>query len=99
MRESKVERFRKSPEAVKRLREILSDETMQDWLEAMDEENPASGSIPKEVTPQQAHIMLGENQGWMQYRDRFRLGAIRLEDASDPRTPANQTYGATQKQE
>jgi hypothetical protein len=88
--------FRENPDYVNSLRRVLELDIVKLWLECLDNESPAKVSARNDVTPHGAHILLGGITGWQLYRDEFRLGAKHLELSKndDPRTPANQTYGA-----
>lgn len=59
--------------------------TLLMWLDVMDTTNPAKKPAPVGIQSHDAFIMLGEQTGWMDYRDRFRLAGIPIEPPpSDP---------------
>lgn len=61
------------------MRKLLEAPAMQIWLEAQDGDNPAKKATPVGIQSHDAFIMLGEQTGWMNYRDTFRSSAIPLE--------------------
>lgn len=82
--------FRSNANYVARMREIFSDPVLQLWLEAMDTENPVRRVAPVDITPHGAYIMLGEQTGYNQYKERFLLGAQGIDSVRDD--PGPQSY-------
>lgn len=82
--------FRSNPTYVSTLRAILADPVMQLWLDALETENPANKVAPADVTPHGAYILLGEQTGWNQFKQRFMLGAVGEETVRDD--PGEQSY-------
>lgn len=88
-----VKEFRETPELVSEMRKLLEDHTvLKLWLEALEETNPAKKTAPVGIQSHDAFIMLGEQTGWMNYRDLFRTGALPLETPKPQGTQADQTY-------
>lgn len=87
--------FRQSTELVQRMRELLDDPAMKLWLESLENDNPALKPWPSGAQPHEAHIMLGEQGGWMLYRNNFRLGGTRIDG---PSQPVPQDYGAIEQE-
>lgn len=71
-----TEEFRSSPELVAEMRKILESHVLKQWLEAMDSEHPVNNSAPRGTTAEDACIMLGEQTGWQQFKNRFLLGGL-----------------------
>lgn len=76
------------------MRQMLESDVMKHWLDALDEENPAKKAVPVGIQSHDAFIMLGDQTGWMNYRDRFRLGGTPLE--KPPEQP-KMTYAAAEE--
>lgn len=71
--------FRSTPELVSAMRQILELPALNEWLEALESENPineATGSAPHE-----AHVALGKAQGWRKFQTEFLLGGTGFEVA------------------
>lgn len=66
--------FRKDAERVARMRAVLEIPIMQEWLSAMRESGPDKESISEDISPQKAHINLGEARGYARYHNQFKLG-------------------------
>ena len=81
--------YRETPELVSEMRKVMENPALVMWLEAMDETNPAKKPAPVGIQSHEAFIMLGEQTGWMDYRDRFRLGGTAIEK---PPQQEEQTY-------
>lgn len=81
--------YRETPELVSEMRKLLENPALAMWLEAMDNTNPAKKAAPVGIQSHDAFIMLGEQTGWMDYRDRFRLGGTAIEQ---PPKQEEQTY-------
>lgn len=62
------------------------------WLEALEGTNPAKQAAPLGIQSHDAFIMLGEQTGWMSYRDLFRSGSIPIETPKPVGTADDQTY-------
>lgn len=71
------------------MRAILETETMQIALEVMADEHPVKAVPTADVTPQFAHIQLGQQTGYAIYGERLRLLGTGLPVPQD--TPP-QTY-------
>lgn len=87
-----IREFRESPELVSEMRKLLEHSVLATWLEAMEGTNPAKKAAPVGIQSHDAFIMLGEQTGWMNYRDLFRTGAVPHETATPVGTAADQTY-------
>lgn len=83
--------FRETPELVTEMRKLLKAPAMLIWLEALEETNPAKKPAPVGIQSHDAFIMLGEQTGWMSYRDLFRTGAVPKEP---PPQEQEQSYAA-----
>lgn len=66
------------------MRKLLEAPAMQIWLEALEGTNPAKSAAPVGIQSHDAFIMLGEQTGWMSYRDLFRSGAVPKEPSPQP---------------
>lgn len=64
-----VQEFRGNPELVKWARELMETQNFLILLEALDSINPVKQPASPGVTPHGAHILLGEQTGWAQYRE------------------------------
>lgn len=71
-----TEDFRETPELVSEMRKLLEHPILIMWLESLEGTNPAKKPAPVGIQSHDAFIMLGEQTGWMNYRDTFRLGGI-----------------------
>lgn len=56
------------------MRKLLEHPVLAMWIEALETENPVKKVAPADVTPHGAYIMLGEQTGWNQFKERFMLG-------------------------
>lgn len=75
--------FRKDPEKVSRMRRLLEDPILKEWLSAMRESGPDTDALDMEsVTPHGAHIRMGEQRGWAKYHNQFCEGGTHLIDKS-----------------
>lgn len=74
------------------MRQIFEDEVFKLWLEAMELDNPALNEWPEGSQPHEAHIALGQQNGWMLYRQNFRLGAAPFVTEQSIGTQNDQTY-------
>lgn len=77
------------------MRKIMEHPTMIAWLEALEGTNPAKSAAPVGIQSHDAFIMLGEQTGWMSYRDLFRSGSVPLEG---PKKPQDQSYAEPQQE-
>lgn len=71
------------------MRKLLEHPVLAMWLESLEGTNPAKKPAPVGIQSHDAFIMLGEQTGWMNYRDQFRTGGVQLEG---PAKPPDQTY-------
>lgn len=67
------------PQLVTAARELFETPVMRLMLEAMESENPVRKVAPPDITPHGAFIMLGEQTGWNQFKDRFLLCSAPIE--------------------
>lgn len=75
------------------MRKLLEDHTvLKMWLEALEATNPAKEAAPVGIQSHDAFIMLGEQTGWMSYRDLFRTGGTPIETPKPVGTADDQTY-------
>lgn len=88
-----ITEFRTTPELVSEIRKLLEDHTvLKMWLDALEGTNPAKEAAPVGIQSHDAFIMLGEQTGWMNYRDLFRTGGTPIETPKPVGTQADQDY-------
>lgn len=87
-----VTEFRESPELVSEVRKLMEHPALSAWLEALEGTNPAKTAAPVGIQSHDAFIMLGEQTGWMNYRDLFRTGGVPIETPKPMGTAADQIY-------
>lgn len=66
------------------MRKLLELPVMQEWLIAMESDNPVNKTAPRGVTAEDACIMLGEQTGWANFRNRFLMGGAKIEKLAPP---------------
>lgn len=74
------------------MRKLMQHPALVAWLEALEGTNPAKEAAPVGIQSHDAFIMLGEQTGWMNYRDLFRTGRVPIETPKPVGTADDQTY-------
>lgn len=80
------------------MRQLLEHPVLKIWIDSLESDNPALKEWPRGSQPHEAHIMLGEQGGWMLYRNNFRLGGTPLESPRPVGTAADQDYSKSSEQ-
>jgi hypothetical protein len=76
---SKFDEFRSNPEKVNKMRLVLEDPILKEWLAVMKESGPENREvISPDITPTMSAIVVGLTRGYARYHNDFKLGGEHL---------------------